>query len=247
MPYRLLPVLFATLVMVADAHAGRSLAHSPRTQSVSGICVLGINGPDSPAGAENVMFFDGTDNWMTAFKLNGGTCPDCAGPDIQGVIESANISLFFPAAPCTMLVRTRILRNFALESCPYPDRFSALAGCPEFYTTLYADAEDLNTVREFTIPFPNTTCAVSADTTYFVEMNFFSVSVDSVVRPQIMPFDQRFPCRSYNAYETNQFGSDVTTDGEGAMNNPKMWVDILRCETVAVTRRTWGRLKQIYR
>jgi len=62
-----------------------------------------------------------------------------------------------------------------------------------------------------------------------------------------MPWNQRVSCMTYNGYEGNRFASDVTAASDLEMNNAKIWADILYCESVATVRRTWGRLKQIYR
>jgi hypothetical protein len=68
-----------------------------------------------------------------------------------------------------------------------------------------------------------------------------------VARPRIVTSPTRITCQTYNAEESRRFGSDVTSSADLEINNPKIWADILWCESVAVTRRTWGRLKQIYR
>lgn len=258
------PILLLAL-SAASAFAGPRLSPpqplppgasaSDGSQNIEGICTLGVNGPDAATGAENVVYYDGTDNWLTGIKLNQTACNTCS-LGTQGVFEAAHISLFFPTAPCTMTVRIRVVRNFATELCPYPDRFTPNSSCPEFFTTLYAAPEDINTVKEFVIPFPTTTpwgtstCAILPGQTNFLEVNFFSINPaarDSLVRPRIMPWDQRFSCVTYNGYEGNRFASDVTAASDLEMNNAKIWADILWCESVAVKRRSWGRLKQIYR
>jgi hypothetical protein len=228
------------------ATAGRDAAESQQ-----GICVLGVNGPDAATGAENVVYYDGTDNWLSRLTLNRTVCNTCS-LGTQGVLEAAHVSLFFPTAPCTMTVRVRVVRNFALEECPFPDGFSLVNNNPacEFTSTLYADAEDINTVKEFTIPFPTTACTILPNLTTFLEINFTSINEaarDSLVRPRIMPWNQKLPCYSYNRYEGNRFGADITASSDIDMNNAKIWADILYCESVATVRRTWGQLKQIYR
>lgn len=210
--------------------------------NLTATCTLGYF--DAPANAEDVMYFDGDDAYYTYLNVDSLQCANC-GQNRAAVIRTAHVMLYFPAAPCTLTVRTSVV-GVTQSTCHFQDSLAVL--CPGFFTKLINP--DPGGFVDFAIPFPES-CQVFTTPPQgigqaFLEFKFSTVNAacsDSLKKPRIAVRAASQFCTSWNPVGT----INVDFALEYQTGNPIMYADIETCINTPNRRIRWGKLKSIYR
>ena len=206
------------------------------------LCQLGQSG--TAFGAENVAYFDGADTYFTWLVSDScTTCPD----NSMLTFQNAHVSLFFPSAPCTLLVQFRVVdATIPPNGCRNQDALTTM--CDPFAVQLTNQL--VNATVDFSVPFPDSCKMFNTfplgDGEAFLGVTFLGVNracSDSLLKPRLITKQFGQQCTSYNPV------GDTNIDFvlQYSSGNPIMYVDVERCVSTPTRRRTWGELKTRYR
>lgn len=218
----------------------------PELGGAAATCFLGFTG--TPFSVEDVIYFDGDDAYYSYLNIDSMQCVGC-GENATAIVRKAHMTLYFPATntlPCSLEVRTRVV-GVVQATCRFQDSLSVL--CPGFFTKLVHPTP--GTFGEFEINFPDTcklfTTPPMGIGQAFLEIKFNTVNPscsDSLNKPQIVTRQAGTLCTSYNPVGSTNLDFVL----EYNTGNPLMSLEVETCQqTVPVKRRSWGRLKSIYR
>jgi hypothetical protein len=206
------------------------------------LCQLGQWG--TAFAAENVVYYDGADTYFTWLKSD--SCPVCTSNSML-TLQNAHVSLFFPAAPCTLLVQFRVVAaTIPPNGCRNQDALTTM--CDPFAVQLTNQV--INATIDFSVPFPDSCKMFNTfplgNGEAFLGVTFLGVNAacsDSLHKPRLITKQFGKQCTSYNPVGDNNIDFVLNY----ATGNPIMYVDVDQCVSTPTRRRTWGELKTRYR
>lgn len=229
-------LVLAALLVPMTLHANRippttrPLPGPVRTMSSRSLvspCVLGVAGP---AASVVSYVLPPDDQYFTYLDPEQAGCTGSNGIELT----AAHIQVEFPYALDTPVLVGIVRANLDDGDCPAPRRGEYL-----FPPTLMTLSGPGTGAYDIALPLP---AGCTIEEPAFLEITFTEWGPWWEV-PSLLITSACEPCRSYNYYPGD--GYDLCTFGfEG---NPVMYVEGSPVSVVPVAKRTWGRLKTLYR